>query len=229
MNTINDHSAFTRIIPFLAVAGALTMVAAQYFIWVYAPIEASMGILQKIFYFHLPFAWWGLISFFIVFCASIVFLITRRPSMDRLAQSAAETGLLYSGLALVTGSLWARAAWNTWWTWDPRLSTTLVMWFIYAGYLALRHSIDNPQKKKAVSAVLGIVAFLNVPLVFLSARMWRSIHPAVFGSGGGGLEPEMMTTVLVCIAATGILTAAIMLFRVRQLELKDRVKNLFVF
>jgi heme exporter protein C len=226
---MSDDSIIAKTIPVLAVAGALAMVTAQYFIWVYAPVEVTMGIMQKIFYFHLPLAWWGLISFFIVFCASLIFLITRKPSMDRLAQAAAEMGLLYSGLALVTGSLWARAAWNTWWTWDPRLSTTLVMWFIYAGYLALRQSIDNPQKKRAVSAVLGIVAFLNVPLVFLSARMWRSIHPAVFGSGGGGLEPEMMTTVLVCIAALGMLTAGILLYRVRQLDLKDRVKNLFVF
>ncbi len=226
---MSDDSIIAKTIPVLAVAGALAMVTAQYFIWVYAPVEVTMGIMQKIFYFHLPLAWWGLISFFIVFCASLIFLITRKPSMDRLAQAAAEMGLLYSGLALVTGSLWARAAWNTWWTWDPRLSTTLVMWFIYAGYLALRQSIDNPQKKRAVSAVLGIVAFLNVPLVFLSARMWRSIHPAVFGSGGGGLEPEMMTTVLVCIAALGMLTAGILLYRIRQLDLKDRVKNLFVF
>jgi len=218
-----------KIIPALAITGAAGLVTAQYFIWIYAPVEVTMGILQKIFYFHLPLAWWGLISFFIVFCASLVFLITKKPVMDRLAQAAAEMGLLYSGLALVTGSLWARAAWNTWWTWDPRLSTTLVMWFIYAGYLALRQSIDNPQKMRAVCAVLGVVAFLNVPLVFLSARMWRSIHPAVFGSGGGGLEPEMMTTVLVCIAAWGILTIGILLFRVRQLDIKGRIRSLFVF
>ncbi len=218
-----------KIIPALAITGAAGLVIAQYFIWVYAPVEATMGILQKIFYFHLPLAWWGLISFFIVFCASLVFLITKKPVMDRLAQTAAEMGLLYSGLALITGSLWARAAWNTWWTWDPRLSTTLVMWFIYAGYLALRQSIDNPQKMRAVCAVLGVVAFLNVPLVFLSARMWRSIHPAVFGSGGGGLEPEMMTTLLVCIFAWGILTIGILLYRVRQLDIKDRIKSLFVY
>ena len=218
-----------KIIPALAITGAAGLVTAQYFIWIYAPVEVTMGILQKIFYFHLPLAWWGLISFFIVFCASLVFLITKKPVMDRLAQAAAEMGLLYSGLALVTGSLWARAAWNTWWTWDPRLSTTLVMWFIYAGYLALRQSIDNPQKMRAVCAVLGVVAFLNVPLVFLSARMWRSIHPAVFGSGGGGLEPEMMTTLLVCIFAWGILTIGILLYRVRQLDIKDRIKSLFVY
>lgn len=226
---MRDSQLINTGIPALAVLGGLALAAAQYFIWIYAPVEATMGVLQKIFYFHLPLAWWGLISFFMVFCASLLFLITRRSVMDRLAQAAAETGLLFSGLALATGSLWAKAAWNTWWTWDPRLSTTLIMWFIYAGYLVLRQSIDNPQKMRALSAVLGIVAFLNVPLVFLSARMWRSIHPAVFGSGGGGLEPEMMTAVMVSIAAWGLLTAAILLFRVRQLNIKDRIKTLYVF
>ncbi len=226
---MRDSQLINTGIPALAVLGGLALAAAQYFIWIYAPVEATMGVLQKIFYFHLPLAWWGLISFFMVFCASLLFLITRRSVMDRLAQAAAETGLLFSGLALATGSLWAKAAWNTWWTWDPRLSTTLIMWFIYAGYLVLRQSIDNPQKMRALSAVLGIVAFLNVPLVFLSARMWRSIHPAVFGSGGGGLEPEMMTAVMVSIAAWGLLTAAILLFRVRQLHIKDRIKTLYVF
>ncbi len=226
---MSDNSIMVRSIPALAVMGAAGLIIAQYFIWIYAPVEATMGIMQKIFYFHLPMAWWGLICFFVVFCASLVFLISKNPFMDRLSQAAAEMGLLYSALALATGSLWARAAWNTWWTWDPRLSTTLVMWFIYAGYLALRQSIDNPQKMRAVSAVLGVVAFLNVPLVFLSARMWRSIHPAVFGSKGGGLEPEMMTTVLVCIVAWGILTSGILFYRLRQLDIKDRVKNLFIF
>lgn len=224
-----EDSLTTKIIPALAVLGALGLAAAQYFIWVYAPIEASMGILQKIFYFHLPLAWWALISFFVVFCSSVLFLATKKPVMDRLAQAGAEAGLLYSALALATGSLWARAAWNTWWTWDPRLSTTLIMWFIYAGYLALRQSIDNPQKMRVVCAVLGVVAFLNVPLVFLSARLWRSIHPAVFGTRGGGLESEMVTTVIVCVVVWGFLTAGIILYRLRQLDVKDRIKNLFVF
>lgn len=213
----------------MSAIGAAGLIIAQYFIWVYAPVETTMGIMQKIFYIHLPMAWWGLICFFVVFCASILFLIIRNPLMDRLAQASVELGLIYSTLALVTGSIWAKSAWNTWWTWDPRLSTALVMWFIYAGYLVLRQAIENPVKMRFIAAVLGIVAFLNVPLVFLSARMWRSIHPAVFGSRGGGLEPEMLTTVFVCIGAWGLMTAAIVLFRTRQLGLERRVKNLFIF
>lgn len=221
--------SLTKLIITMSAIGAAGLIIAQYFIWVYAPVETTMGIMQKIFYIHLPMAWWGLICFFVVFCASILFLIIRNPLMDRLAQASVELGLIYSTLALVTGSIWAKSAWNTWWTWDPRLSTALVMWFIYAGYLVLRQAIENPVKMRFIAAVLGIVAFLNVPLVFLSARMWRSIHPAVFGSRGGGLEPEMLTTVFVCIGAWGLMTAAIVLFRTRQLGLERRVKNLFIF
>ncbi len=212
----------------LALAGGLSLALAQYFIWIYAPVEATMGLVQKIFYLHLPVAWWGLICFFIVFCASIGFLLRRSPGMDQLAVSAAEIGLLYSTLALATGSLWARVSWNTWWTWDPRLSTALIMWFIYAGYLVLRQSIENRRKMRMVAAVLGVVAFLNVPLVFLSARMWRSIHPAVFAAEEGGLEPEMLITVIVCVAALGLLTAGLLLFRFRQRNMQDRVRDLYI-
>lgn len=218
-----------KLIMVLSATGGAGLAIAQYFIWVYAPVESTMGLLQKIFYFHLPLAWWGLICFFVVFCSSILFLVTKNIFMDRLAQASAELGLLYSSLALITGSIWAKSAWNTWWTWDPRLSTALVMWFIYAGYLVLRQAIENPVKMRFIAAVLGIVAFLNVPLVFLSARMWRSIHPSVFGSRGGGLEPEMVVTVFICIGAWGFFTAAVVCFRTRQLWLKQRLKNLLIF
>ena len=169
----------------LAVMALIGLAVSQYFIWVYAPLEQTMGVVQKIFYFHLPLAWWALFSFFLVFVASIVFLIKKDTKWDGLAGAAAESGVLLSALALITGSLWGRAAWNTWWTWDPRLTTTLVMWFVYCGYLVLRTAPINEQKRQKICAALGIVAFLDVPLVFFSARLWRSIHPAVFAARGG--------------------------------------------
>jgi len=196
------------------------MALGQYFIWVYAPEEATMGLMQKIFYFHLPLAWWAFAAFFGVFVASILLLLTRREEWDVLAGALAEVGVLFCGLALVTGSIWGRAAWNTWWTWDPRLSTTLVMWFVYAGYLVLRAAGAGGAK---VRAVLGIVAFVDVPLVFFSARLWRSIHPAVFASQGGGLAPEMWTTVWINVLAWGALFAALVLTRLQGLGLTRRV------
>lgn len=206
---------------FLALA---LMTLGQYTLWVYAPQERIMGVVQKIFYFHLPFAWWAFAAFLGVFVASILVLWTRREAWDLVAGALAEMGVLFSGLALITGSIWGRAAWNTWWTWDPRLSTTLVMWFVYAGYLVLRLA-DTGGRGMRVRAVLGIVAFLDVPLVFFSARLWRSIHPAVFASQGGGLEPEMWTTVWVNALAWGGLFCALALARYHGLVLKRRMGN----
>lgn len=208
----------------LAALAMLLMTAGQYAIWWYAPEEATMGLVQKIFYFHLPLAWWSFAAFFGVCVASVMVLWTGKENWDVLAGVLAEVGVLFSGLALVTGSIWGRAAWNTWWTWDPRLSTTLVMWFVYAGYLVLRAADVGGVKGARVRAVLGIVAFLDVPLVFLSARLWRSIHPAVLAAKGGGLEPEMWTTVWVNVVAWGALFAALVLARYHGAGLSRRVE-----
>ncbi|MFW6235362.1 MAG: cytochrome c biogenesis protein CcsA [Desulfovibrionales bacterium] len=207
----------------LGIAAIVLMITAQYFIYVYAPLEETMGAVQKIFYSHLPLAWWALASFFVVFASSIVYLLRRESKWDLLAGGAAELGVLMSGLALVTGSVWARAAWNTWWTWDPRLTTTLIMWFVYSGYLVQRMTGSNREQRAMISAVIGIVAFIDVPLVFYSARLWRSIHPAVFASQGGGLEPEMWVAVFVSLAAWGMLWVLLLRIRVRQLRAGERI------
>jgi len=210
------------ILPLLAVAGLLL---GQYMIWFYAPVEQTMGVIQKIFYLHLPLAWWSLASFFTVFIASALYLVKGKPAYDRLARAACEIGVVLASLALISGSLWARPIWNTWWTWDPKLTTTLVMWFIYMSYLLLR-SVGLGGNTARVSAVLGVVAFLDVPLVFFAARKWRSIHPTVFGGSSGGLEPEMLATVLVCVAAFGLFWLALLLHRTRQLGLAARLDAL---
>ncbi|MGE4535842.1 MAG: cytochrome c biogenesis protein CcsA [Desulfovibrio sp.] len=200
-----------------ALVAAVLSIPAQYAIWYYAPVERTMGVVQKIFYTHLPMAWWSFVSFFVVFVASILYLARRRPAYARLAGAACEMGVLFSGLALATGMCWARPIWNVWWTWDPRLTTTLVMWFVYAAYLLLRASDIGGGRRDAVLAVLGIVAFLDVPLVFISARYWRSIHPAVFGPQGGGMEPEMWLAMVANLVAMGFLWLALLLARTRQL------------
>lgn len=210
----------------LALAGGAALAACQWLIWVYAPQEATLGLMQKVFYLHLPLAWWALFSFFLVFAGSIAVLARRSAAADRLCAAAAEAGVLFSGLALVTGMIWARRSWGVWWTWDPRLATTLVMFFVYAGYLLLRGLDMDAGRRRLVSAVAGVAAFLDVPLVFVSARIWRSIHPAVFASRGGGLEPEMKLTAVACVAAMGLLWAAIVWLRARQLAQADRLEAL---
>ena len=207
----------------LALAGAFAMAGAQWLVWCYAPEEATLGLMQKIFYLHLPLAWWALISFFVVFLGSIAVLARRSDAADRLCAAAAEVGVLFSGLTLVTGMIWARRSWGVWWTWDPRLSTALVMWFVYAAYLLLRGLDMAPERRRLVCAVLGVAAFLDVPLVFVSARIWRSIHPAVFASREGGLEPEMKLTAVACVVALGLFWAALVWLRKRQLDLAARL------
>ena len=180
----------------LVLLGGAALAVCQWLIFFYAPVEAQLGLMQKVFY-----------------------TFPTRRSSDLVP-------LLLAGLALVTGMIWARRSWGVWWTWDPRLTTTLVMWFIYAGYLVLRGLDLPPQRKRMICAVVGVVAFLDVPLVFLSARLWRSIHPAVFASKGGGLEPEMKLTAIACVAAMGLFWAGLVWLRTRQLGLRDRLDSL---
>ena len=194
--------------PWLALAGGLTLAFCQWLIFVYAPIESAMRLPQKIFYLHLPLAWWGLFSFFVVFAASIAYLRTRNFHWDALAGAAAEVGVVLAVLALVTGSIWAKQSWGLWWTWDARLTTTLVMCFVYAGYLIIRTMDIQPARRSQIAAVVGIVAFLDVPLVFFSARLWSYIHPPSIS-----LEPEMKLTVIACVLAFALIWAGLMAFR----------------
>ena len=207
-------------------AGAIGLAAGQWFIFAYAPVEQTMGPIQKIFYIHLPLSWWALVSFFVVFICSAGYLAKRRESFDLAARAAAEIGVVFTSLCLITGIIWGRRSWGVWWTWDPRLSTALVMWFVYVAYLIMGSLAASQQRKALVRSVLGIVAFLDVPLVFLSARMWRSVHPAVFASREGGLEPEMKLTVFVCVGAMGLLWLGLFLLRKTQLTQESRIDRL---
>lgn len=213
-------------VALLAAASIVALAVSQWAVFVYAPTEATLGLSQKIFYTHLPMAWWGMVSFFVVFVASILYLLRRRPWYDLLAGTAAEVGVVFTGMALVSGSIWGRAAWNVWWTWDPRLTTTLIMWFIFAAYVSLRSAPMGPDRRAMLCAVLGIVGFLDVPLVFYSARLWRSIHPAVIGRQGAGMEPEMWHAMFVSLGAFGLLWLAVLLIRLRLMDAERRVETL---
>lgn len=209
----------------LAVISGLALAACQWLIFVYAPTEAQMGVIQKIFYTHMPLAWWGLFSFLTVFVCSIFYLVRKNMFWDELAEAAAEVGVVMGGLALVTGSIWARVSWNTWWTWDPRLSTTLIMWFIYAAYLIVRRMDMTRERRAVVSSVIGIVAFLDVPLVFFSTRLWpQTIHPKVIG--GGGMEPEMKTALIASVLCMGLFWAALTAYRYKLGSMKSRLDRL---
>ena len=218
---------YTALLSILVLFAAVALVAAHVAIWMHAPVEATMGLVQKIFYLHLPLAWWALFSFFLVFVGSVGVLVRKTEIWDAMAGSAAELGVLFSGLALITGSLWARPIWGVWWAWDPRLTTTLIMWFVYMGYLVLRTSPIPQAKRRTLCAVLGIVAFVDIPLVFYSTRLWRSIHPSVISSSGGGMEPEMWQAMGISLAAVGALWLVLVILRTRQVMAQDRLDSLW--
>lgn len=157
-------------VAFLALAGA--QVAA----FVLSAPDAEMGHLQKIMYVHVPAAWSAFMAFTVVFAASVLYLWRRRERHDLLAASAAEVGVVLTALTLALGSIWGRPTWGVWWTWDPRLTTTAILLVIYAGYLALRAFTEDPERRARWSAAVGILGFLNVPIVYMSVRWWRTLH-----------------------------------------------------
>ncbi|MDR2124139.1 MAG: cytochrome c biogenesis protein CcsA [Desulfovibrio sp.] len=185
-----------RIIPPAAVSAGLALALCWALIFVYAPRESTLGLPQKIFYLHLPLAWWALSGFFLTFVAGIVYLRTGKEQWDAAAAASAEVSLVFACSAVLSGSIWARASWGIWWTWDARLTTALIMCFVYSGYLILRSMDMPPARRGRICAVFGIVAFLDVPLVFCSAWLWSYIHPPSIS-----LEPEMKLTLAVCLAA----------------------------
>lgn len=190
---------------YLLAATAVAIAAALYLVLWWVPNERTMGIVSRIFYFHVAAAWNAFLAFFVVLVASVVYLVRRDLRWDLLAGASAEVGVVFTTIALATGTLWSRPVWNVWWTWDPRLTTTTVLWFLYVGYLVLRSAIPGEDRRARVAAVFGIVAFVDVPIVFQSIRWWRTIHPQVFSAGEIRIAPEMLLTLLVSVAAFTLL------------------------
>ena len=191
----------------LGLASFVTMLLALYMVFIYVPTEREMGIVQRIFYFHVPSAWISFLAFFVVFLSGIAYLITRSAKWDTVALSSAEIGVVFSTLVLITGSIWAKKAWNTWWTWDPRLTTVSILWLIYIAYLMLRAFAGEAEKGARFAAVFGIIGFIDVPIVFMSIRWWRAMHPVVITRTRVSLAPPMLATLLVCLAAFTLLYA----------------------
>jgi len=200
------------------------MLAAIWCTYAYAPTEKQMGDVQRIFYFHAPLAWVAFLAFAMTCVFSILYLAREKRHWDAAAAAAAEIGVVFCALVLVTGTLWARAAWNTWWTWDSRLTTTLILFMIYLAYLILRQAYAGNQAGPRMAAVLGIVGFVDVPIVFMAVRWWRTIHPAVLQGPGWGMEPAMLTTLLINLAAFTLLFFLLLALRVRMGLLEERIR-----
>lgn len=210
----------------------LVLLIATALVFFYAPIERVMGAVQKVFYFHVAAAWVGMLGFMVAAIAGILYLVRNETIYDVAGAAAVEISLVFFFAAIVMGSIWARPTWNTWWTWDPRLTTAAIVELIYAAYLMLRRGLEDPDQRARLSAVYAIMGFISVPMTFISIRMLRTIHPVVMGGGsadargGFNLAPSMLKTLLFSIGTFSVLFVDLFWHRIRLGKLANRVKAL---
>lgn len=199
----------------LAVLGTLGAVLVLWMVFFWVPTERTMGIAQRIFYVHVPSAWIAFFAFGIVALCSGVYLWLKDERLDMAALAAAEGGMVFCTIMILTGPLWARVSWGTWWTWEPRLVLTLLLWFIYFSYFLVRNAAENPEQGKRFAAVVGIVGVLDIPLIHISVTWMRSLHPepVVLKPDGPSLDPEMLITLMVGLATATVLFLGLFLMR----------------
>jgi heme exporter protein C len=206
-----------------ALAGllAVMMAAAMLMIFAYAPTEATMGEVQRIVYLHVAVAWFGLAGFAASAACGAMYLARRRLPWDHWSQACAETGWLCTTLTLATGSLWAHEAWNTWWTWEPRLTSSLVLWLVYAGIMLVRSGVEEPHRRARTGAVLTILGLVDLPFVMLATRWFRGVHPVT-----PEMDPRMRAALLVSVVSFTVFFVGLVVQRRRQLETVERAASL---
>lgn len=192
------------------------LVRNLYVILLQLPDEAAQGAIYRIIFFHVPAAWTAFLGFFAALVASVLYLASKDLRYDAFAAAVTEVGLAFGAANLVSGMIWGRIIWGIWWTWDPRLTSMLVGWLIYAGYLTLRRAIEEPTERAKISAVLSIFAFADVPIIFFSIKWWRTQHPQPVVWGGGSMDPAMWRMLFLNWAPLLLLGVALLLIRMRQ-------------
>jgi len=230
-------NAKSKWLSVLDVVTIVLFLTATILVFFFAPMERVMGLVQKVFYFHVATAWIGMLGFFVAMVAGIIYLATHRTRQDAkkwdiVAVAGVEIGLVFTLICIVTGSIWARPIWNSWWTWDPRLTTVTIMELAYAAYLMLRAGIEDPERRARFGAVYSIVAFISVPLTFFSIRIWRTIHPVVIGSsdpsasGAFDMTPKMGLTFAMSLVSFSFIFITLLCHRLRLGYLADKVEQL---
>jgi heme exporter protein C len=217
----------------LTVVAALLILLSAFMALVAAPSAVNPGLTpderlaQRIIYFHVPSAWLSMLAFGVTMIASVAYLATSKRAWDSLAVSSAEIGLVFTLAATASGSIWAKPAWNTWWTWDPRLTTYTIMFLLFVAYFMLRSAMEDQARRARFSAVYAIFAFLSVPITFMSIRWWRTIHPVLIDPKSGfGLGPGMMTTFFISLFSFTILYIVLLAYRYRLERTKEQVEEL---
>lgn len=211
---------------FLAFASVLLFLTALAMVFLYAPRESTMGDIQRIFYFHVASAWVGFAGFFLTALFGLIYLIRKNRYFDILSLASAEIGLGFISMTLVTGMLWAKPVWGTFWTWEPRLTISAIQWLAYAAYLLLRSSVTGAEKEARFAAVYSIAAFVTVPLSWFAIRLWRTIHPQVFASGSSAITPKMLNTLIVALVAFSLIFYTLFRQRAKLEQEKDKYEEL---
>jgi heme exporter protein C len=217
-----------RLLKGLNILSAILLVAAFAMVFGYAPIEKVMGAVQKVFYFHVATAWVGMLGFIAVAIVAVIYLRTKDLKWDTISVAAVELSLVFFFIAVVLGSIWARPAWGTWWTWEPRLTTAAILEMIYLAYLLLRQGIEDPERRARFGAVYTLLGGLSVPLSFFSIRIFRTIHPVVIGGGGEkmNMTGEMVLTMLFSIAVFSVIFVTLFWHRIRLGQFAEKVEQL---
>lgn len=225
MTESRDWSRILGIAAFIAVAVGL------YFAFVYAPTEATMGSIQRIFYFHMGSNAASITSIIIAAVAAALFLKSGNLKWDRLSYACMELGVLFGAISLATGMIWARPVWNTWWTWEARLTSFLILWLVYVGYMMLRMSARDDMTIARIAAVFTFVGAMDVPFIMIAPRLWKGLHPVLFGTDAGGeftfnISPPMLVTLFICITAVMLLYFYLLWQRTRLARLQSEVAEL---
>jgi heme exporter protein C len=220
------------ILAILDIASVLVLGVAAYLALVFAPTELVMGDVQRVFYFHVSTAWVGLLGFVIAALSGIVYLVTKDMKWDRFEVAAVEVSTMFFFITIVLGSIWARPAWNTWWTWDPRLTTAAVTELIYVAYFMLRQGIEDPERRARFGAVYTLLGGISAPITFMVIRLFRTIHPVVIGNqsaaaqGGFDMTPDMLTAFFFALFAFTVIFIDLMWHRLRLGSFQEKVEQL---
>jgi heme exporter protein C len=215
-----------KILYGLGIAAAALLARNIYKIFMVLPDEAAQGMIFRILFFHAPMAMTAMLGSAVGLLASVGFLLTKNFKYDAIAVAITEVGLAFLAANLVTGSIWGRIIWGIWWTWDARLTSALVCWLLYAGYLMLRHAIEEPTQRATVAAVFNIFAFVDVPIVIFSIKWFRTQHPQPVMWGGGSIDPDYSNTLMLNWLALGLLAIVLTMIRLRQEETQREIDSL---
>lgn len=207
-------------------AAAAAMAIALFLVFLVAPREATMGDIQRVFYFHVSAAWVGYLALLVVLVAAVAYLARGDWRWDGVAVSSVEIGMVFLTEGIVTGMFWAKATWGKPWVWEPRLTTSAILWVIYAAYLLLRQAIDDPGRRARLAAVYGVLGFVAVPINFMAIRWWRAVHPLIFDSGGSHLTPTMLAVLIFCVVTFTLLYASLLIHRLHLEWMSEQVQRL---